>query len=167
MSLAPSALGGNGGQRAEMRRSGFRRAELWCVHGATVLVGVTGLVYGVMRYLLRPSDEFAVVNHPWQPTVQHLHVLLAPVLVFAAGLLWRAHVQPSLRHGVAARRRSGWIGLLAMAPMAASGYLLQVSVEPGWRVFWVAVHVATSLAWLTAYGLHQLGARLGDDTVSG
>jgi hypothetical protein len=31
-----------------------------------------------MRCLAEPADEWAVVNHPWQPHLQHLHVLAAP-----------------------------------------------------------------------------------------
>ena len=68
------------------------RAEWTLVHMANSLVIVTGVVYAVMRYLVTPSDEWAVVNHPWQPHVQHLHLLAAPLLVFAVGVIWRRHV---------------------------------------------------------------------------
>lgn len=146
--------------RANGRPSGFGRIEVWLVHSATVLVGSTGVAYAVMRYLLRPTDEFAVVNHPWQPAIQHLHVLFAAALVFAAGVLWRAHARPALRNRIAERSHSGWVGLLTLVPMAASGYLVQVSVAEGWRLAWTIVHVATSVLWLAAYGFHQLGAKL-------
>ncbi|HXO18770.1 MAG TPA: hypothetical protein VOA87_02470, partial [Thermoanaerobaculia bacterium] len=75
------------------------RLEAWTVHAATILVGSTGLVYAWMRYLLAPADPFAVVNHPLQPLVQHLHVLAAPLLVFAVGLIWRRHVWAGWRLG--------------------------------------------------------------------
>ena len=65
------------------------RAEAWCLWLASLLVGGTGIVYAVMRYACTPADPFAVVNHPWQPQAQHWHVLLAPTLVFALGLIWR------------------------------------------------------------------------------
>lgn len=142
------------------RPSGLTRAEAWLVQLASLAVGGTGVVYAVMRYLVSPQDPFAVVNHPWQPAVQHAHVLAAPLLVLAAGVLWRAHVRPSLRHRVAARRRSGWAALLSLAPMAATGYLLQVSVSPTWQTIWTVLHVATSLAWVAGYALHQVGPRL-------
>ena len=60
------------------------RLEAWFLHVATILVGGGGLVYAWMRYFVRPDDPFAVVNHPWQPDVQHLHVLAAPLLVSGA-----------------------------------------------------------------------------------
>jgi thiosulfate reductase cytochrome b subunit len=39
--------------------------------------------------------------------------------------------------------------------MAASGYLLQVAVDPGWRQTWTWVHVASSLLWVMAFVVHQ------------
>lgn len=136
----------------------MKRAHRLLVHTATVLVGGSGVVYAVMLYLLQPVDPWAVVNHPWQPTVQHLHVLTAPMLVFACGLIWEHHVRAYLARGEARRRGSG-VGLaLSLLPMAASGYLLQVAVSPGWRRLWVGVHVASSALWLAAYAAHWLSS---------
>lgn len=134
----------------------MRRWEAWSVHASTLLVGGTGLVYAAMRYFLSPSDPYAVVNHPLQPTFQHLHVLTAPLLVFGAGLIWREHVWKHFRNGVQGGRRSG-LGLLAtIAPMVVSGYLIQTTVTEGWRTAWIAVHLATSALWLAAYAGHAL-----------
>ena len=38
------------------------RSAAWFVHGAGVLAGVTGLVYGWMRYVAEPVDEWAIVK---------------------------------------------------------------------------------------------------------
>ena len=132
------------------------RLEAWLVHLGTLLVGGTGLVYAWMRYLARPSDPFAVVNHAWQPQVQHLHVLLAPVLVFGAGLVWRRHVWACWRLGIRERHRSGVALALTLLPMIVSGYLIQVAVEPAWRRVWIWVHLAASALWIGGYVLHQL-----------
>ncbi len=83
------------------------RGEAWLQHVANVLVGGTGLVYGWMRYFASPFDEFARVNHPWQPDLQGLHVVTAPLLVFASGLIWRDHVWKRVRSGFRPRRRLG------------------------------------------------------------
>ena len=135
------------------------RGEAWCQHLANALVGGTGLVYAWMRYLAEPADEFAVVNHPWQPDVQHLHVLTAPLLVFATGLIWADHVWKRVRSGFKPRRRLG-LGLVSLlVPMIASGYLLQVAVEEGTRAFWGWTHLVTSLGWIALYAAHQLAPR--------
>lgn len=135
------------------------RFEAWLLHLSTLLVGGTGLVYAVIRYLMEPVDPYSVVNHPWQPAVQHLHILAAPLLVFAVGLVWRRHVLMHWRSGVDQRRRSG-IGLvLTMTPMVVSGYLIQVAVEERWRAVWVVVHCAASGLWLLGYLVHLATAR--------
>ena len=135
------------------------RAEVWALHLSCVLVGGTGLVYAWMRYLVTPVDPFAVVNHPWQPTWMHLHVLAAPLLVFAVGMVWRRHVWCGWRLGIRARRRSGLGLALSLAPMIVSAGLLQVSVGEGWRRAWGWVHLATGGLWIAGYLAHQLMRR--------
>jgi hypothetical protein len=126
------------------------RAATW---SATAAVGVTGLVYGFMAYCL-PESPMDVVNHPWQPTMLHLHVLAAPMWLVVLGAVWYAHVLPKLREP--ARRRSG-LALVALAVvMAGSAYLLQTAVEPSVRSLWKVTHVATSLAWLLVLAAHVL-----------
>ena len=131
------------------------RVERLFLHVANGLVGGTGLVYATMRYLMSPVDEWSVVNHPWQPHVQHLHVLAAPLLVFAVGLIWSRHVSTKYRNG--SQGRTTGIGLVvALVPMAVSGYLIQVAVDPTWRTAWVVIHVASSLVWLVVLTAHQV-----------
>jgi hypothetical protein len=86
-------------------------------------------------------------------------VWTAPLLVFAAGLLWRRHVWAGIRLGVRERRRAG-IGLaLTLLPMVVSGYLLQTAVDPWWRRSWMVLHVAASVLWILGYLVHQISPR--------
>ncbi|MCZ7652978.1 MAG: hypothetical protein M5U13_18120 [Thermoanaerobaculia bacterium] len=130
------------------------RFEAWLLHLGSVLVGGTGLVYAWMRYLAVPADPEAVVGHPWQPAVQHLHVLTAPLLVLAVGALFHAHAWTALRLGVRDGRASGLVLLASALPMIASGYLLQTAVDPGWRRLWVAVHLVSSGLWIAGHLAH-------------
>lgn len=144
------------------------RLEAWFHHLANLLVGGSGLLYAWTLYLCEPADEFALVNHPWQPFLHHLHLWSAPLLVFGAGMLWRGHAWSRWRLGQTAGRSSG-LGLIGtLVPMAASGYFLQTAVVPGWRQAWLIVHLAASGLWLAAYLIHQLrpGAR-GDRSAAG
>lgn len=134
------------------------RTEAWLNHVANALVGGTGLVYGWARYFGEPADEFALA-HPWQPHAQHLHVLFAPLLVFAGGLIWSRHVWSRVRSGFEPRRPTGLLLAASLFPMIASGYLLQIAVEETWRTVWVWIHVAVSCVWLAGYGVHQLSSR--------
>jgi hypothetical protein len=126
-------------------------------------VAGTGAVYAWMAWLAEPVDEFAVVNHPWQPATRDLHLLAAPLLVFACGVLWRTHVWERIRSGFAERRRTGIVLALALAPMVASGYLLQVAVDPSWRAVWVWSHGITSALWVATYVAHLLTPSAGDE----
>lgn len=135
------------------------RAQARCLHAATALVGLTGLVYAYMRYLAQPEDPFALVNHPREPLLRDLHILSAPLLVFACGWVWQEHVWKRVRTGFRARRTSGLALFASAAPMILSGYFLQVSAEPAWRNLWIVVHLATSAVWLAAYLVHQLAPR--------
>ena len=135
------------------------KAEAWFSHAATILVGGTGVVYGWMRYFAEPADEFAVVNHPLEPTTLHLHILFAPLVIFACGLVWREHVWQRLVGGSPGRRKTGLLLLGVFAPMAVTGYLIQVSTSELWRDVWIYVHVATSILWIVGYGVHQLTPR--------
>jgi len=134
------------------------RFEAWTLHLANFLVGGTGLVYAWMVFLMKPADPYAVVNHPLQPAMQHLHILVAPLLVFATGLVWRRHVWSHFRAGVRQGRRSGLSLILTLVPMVISGYLIQTAVDGGWRQAWVWVHLVTSGLWLLGYLAHQIPA---------
>lgn len=134
-------------------------------HLANLLVGGTGLVYLYMAWLLPAPDEWAVVNHPWQPTVQHLHVLVAPLLVFALGVLWRAHILAGLRRAMR-RRLTGLLLLGLIVPMAGSGYALQVATDETWRAGWAWVHGGLGALWAIGYLGHVVvgpRSRKGDD----
>lgn len=133
--------------------------EARTVHLAAIAVGGSGLVYAWMQWCLQPVDEFALVNHPWQPTVQHLHVLLAPTLVFAIGLVWSGHVLQRLRDHRRNRRRTGLVLVGATLPMVLSGGLVQVCSDEGWRRIWGIAHGAASLLWVSTYIAHQVSRR--------
>ncbi len=123
---------------------------------AVVSVGGSGLVLGWMVFLLPPPDAWSVVNHPAQPTVQHLHVLAAPLLVFAVGLIWSTHVAARWSDAPPRRRATGAALAALFVLMAASAYLLQVAVDPDIRRLWSLLHTAASLGWLLCLGLHAV-----------
>jgi len=119
-----------------------------------------------MRYLVNPTDEFAVVNHPWQPTVQHLHVITAPLLVLIIGHLLYWHAWTHWKSGFREGRRTGLTLAAGALPMIFSGYLLQTAVDPLWRQIWIAIHVSTSVLWMFSCGAHVVihrRARRGRD----
>ena len=137
------------------------RLERWLVHLSTLLVGGTGLVYAVMKYGMEPADPFSVVNHPLQPYMLSLHLVSAPLLVLAVGVIWKGHIAGGWRSGSLRGRFSGAGLVLTFLPMAFSGYLLQAATSLPWRRTWLIVHLASSGIWLLMFVGHQVSFVIG------
>jgi hypothetical protein len=135
------------------------RAEAWLFHCANALVAATGSAYAWTAYLAVPDDPYAVVNHPLQPAFQHLHVLVAPLLVFLAGVVWQRHAFAKLSGGARPRRASGLSLIVSLAPMVVSGYLIQTASGAGWRAAWVAAHLVSSGLWAAGSVVHVVARR--------
>jgi hypothetical protein len=133
----------------------MNRTERRLLDLANLLVGGTGIVYAVMKYAMEATDEWAVVNHPWQPHIQHLHVLAAPLLVFAGGLFWKHHVLEKMRGNGATGRVTGLALAVQFIPLVFSGYLIQVSVSEAWRTTWIWVHLITGGLWFLLAMSHR------------
>lgn len=129
--------------------------QKWLLWGSSVATAVTGVVYAWMKYLMEPSEPWAVINHPWQPWLLKAHILVAPVLVFAFGLIAVDHVWKHYRCRVPMGRRSGIMTALFFVPMVASGYLIQAVTHAGWLKAMVVAHLVTSAVYVVGLVLHQ------------
>ena len=129
--------------------------ERFLLHASVLAAAISGVVFFWMKYLLRGSDPFSVVHHPWQPHMLAIHVLVVPLLVFALGLIAREHVVGRLLDGSPhAGRRSGiGAGLLSL-PLIASGYLMQVSTAPSLRRSLGILHMVAGAAFALVYVAH-------------
>ena len=128
--------------------------EKWLVLTSAVVATVTGVVLGWMKYLLEPTDPWAVINHPWEPWVLKAHILAVPVLVFAVGMVAIDHIWKHYRAGVRSGRRSGILTMTVFAPMAVSGYLVQSVTAPLLLTVVVSVHLATGGLFAVGLALH-------------
>ena len=136
------------------------RAQAWCVYLSALVVGGTGLVYGWMRYLLEPADELSVVNHPLEPDFQHLHILFAPFLVFACGLVWSAHVWARVQSGYPRHRRTGLALFALFFPMVFSGVWVQVAETESARDLAAWTHAVSGTLWCLVFVVHALAQAL-------
>ena len=132
----------------------MRRWERWSFNTLNAAVAVTGVAYFYMKYLLATDDPFAVVNHPWQPSMLSLHVVAAPFLILFFGIVLRSHILQKLVSSHQPDRRTGWISLVSFTAMALSGYLLQVAGNLVWLSTLVVAHVTTSVVFFVGYGSH-------------
>ena len=133
---------------------------------ASAVVTVTGLAYLYMKFFMQTDDPFAIVNHPWQPSMLAAHVIAAPLLVLMFGMLFRSHTLKKIASPVRANRRTGWTSLISFGSMALSGYLLQVVTSPAWLDALVAIHIVTSLVFAVGSVIHLvIGWRMSWATV--
>ncbi len=109
----------------------MRRWEAWWNHAALAAVSLTGLLYGIFKYWVPGPDPDSRAGHPLQPLWLKAHVLLAPLAVFGVGLLLRRHALARIKSGEKNGRSTGVAMLWLFAPLALTGYLIQVFVERG------------------------------------
>jgi len=128
--------------------------ERWNLRLASLAIIVSGFALLWMKYGLESTDPFAVINHPLQPWALKSHVLVAPALVFAIGLIARRHIWRHLVRRVEPGRGTGLATLISLVPMAASGYALQVIVSESWRTAAVVTHVASSVLFTVVVLAH-------------
>jgi hypothetical protein len=132
------------------------RNEARTQHVANLLAGGTGLAFLWLKYFARSADPYSSAGHPWESVAQSAHVLLSPLLLFSVGLIWASHVWRKISRHRNRRRRSGVMIATLFAPMAISAYLIQISVDDGWRKAWVAVHLVASTLWILGYLVHLM-----------
>jgi hypothetical protein len=131
----------------------FERASLWA---STLAVSLTGLGFTWAKYFASNDDPWAVVNHPLEPWLLKLHVISAPLFVFAVGLVTTRHIVAHLRSGTPAGRRTGLVMVGTIVPMVATGYLLQVVTLPGWLLPLAVGHIAAGILFLGGFLLHRV-----------
>src|SRR5436190_7255644 len=107
-----------------------------------LLVAASGAAYGVSRYLLPHEDLFSSAGSAWEPWALAAHVLAAPVLVFAVGLVFRRHVLRKLHEGRAEGRRTGLVVLVVGGLSGVSGYVFEVLTADGARRAFSIAHIA-------------------------
>jgi hypothetical protein len=134
------------------------RFERWTIWVSSVVTFVTGVIYLWLKYVLVSDDPFAVVNSPWQAPVLKLHIVAAPTLVFAFGLVAVRHVWRHLQRQVAAGRLSGLTSAAALLPLVATGYLIQAVTDEGWLRALAWSHIGLGLLYGVAMLLHQFAA---------
>ena len=131
---------------------------LW-LHLSVALTTMTGIVFAVMKYFMKPADEFAAFNHPMQPWMLAAHVVIAPLLLFVLGWTFSGHMLPKYRFGDGQNKRSGVGAMVLIVPMALSAYLLQVSAGEAIREAMAIAHWVSSGVFVVAYVAHLVNGK--------
>ncbi|HEY1251780.1 MAG TPA: hypothetical protein VGH97_11370 [Thermoanaerobaculia bacterium] len=132
----------------------MRRWEAWWNHAALAAISVTGLLYGIFKYWVPSPDPESRAGHPLQPLWLKSHVLIAPFAVFGVALLLRRHALARIRSGEKNGRRTGVAMLWIFAPLALTGYLIQVLVASGPTHAAGYAHAALGVLFALGYAVH-------------
>ena len=135
-----------------MKMNAFQRLLVW---SSSIVTGATGGVYWWMKNVLQPMDPWAAINHPLQPWVLKAHILVAPVMVFAVGLIAAEHIWRHWRQGVTMGRRSGLATMGCFLPMVLSGYLIQAVTDVGWLGALAWMHLGAGAVYLAGLLAHH------------
>ena len=130
------------------------RAERWFFNAMHAAITLSGLAYFYMKYLMTTDDPFALVNHPWQPAMLSIHVVVAPLAVVFFGMVFRSHTLLKIVRASRVNRRSGLLSAGSFLVMTLSGYLIQVVTHPALITAAIWTHVATGVVFALAYGIH-------------
>jgi hypothetical protein len=134
-------------------------SQKWLLWLSSTLTGVTGLVYWWMKNMMRPLDEFAVINHPLQPWMLKAHIVAAPVMVFAVGLIAAGHIWKQYKRPVSSGRISGLVSMWVLGPLIMTGYVIQVVTHVGWLEALAWAHLGTGSLYLLGLFAHHRAVR--------
>jgi len=136
--------------------STFERWNLWIT---TALVIATGVGLFGVKYLMTPSEPWAVINHPIQPWLLKAHIMVSPFMIFAVGIITTRHIWQHYRGGLAQGRHTGIITALVTVPMILTGYLIQVMTSMGWVKALAIAHIVFGTVYALGLSAHQLASR--------
>ena len=141
------------------------RFERWSVAWTSWLTFLTGVGYLWTKYFVTNDDPWSLVNHPLQPWLLKAHVLVAPLLVFAVGLIALRHVWRHLRTRTPQGWKSGVVLVGVLAPMVLTGYLIQVVTHASTLRALALAHIAAGSVYAIVLGAHQwaVGRRRASD----
>lgn len=131
------------------------RFHRWFLYLTALVAAVSGVAYFGMKRFLEPADPWAVINHPLEPLALKLHILSAPVFLFAVGLITTQHIWRSLRSSLPTGRVSGLSAALTFVPLVLSGYLIQVVTAPLALEVLAWSHLGLGLVCVWALAAHR------------
>ncbi len=130
--------------------------ERWCLWLGSAATAVTGVALLWMKYVLEPMGPWSVINHPLQPWILKLHILVAPLLVFALGVITLRHVWEHIRLRVRRGYKTGMTAGVMAISMVLTGYLVQVVTSEPWLRVVALGHIVAGLIYVVGLVAHTV-----------
>lgn len=136
--------------------SSFERWNLWIT--SILVVGTGAGLFGV-KYLMSPTQPWAVINHPIQPWLLKAHIMVSPFMILAVGMITLRHIWHHYLSDQGRGRHTGVTTALVTVPMIATGYLIQVTTSMGWVRAFAVAHIVLGTVYALGLSAHQLVIR--------
>ena len=101
----------------------------WFLYISTIVTAVSGVTYIYMKRFMTTDDPWAVINHPLEPWALKVHIIFAPAMLFAVGLIATNHIWRSLKSNLPTGRKSGVWATFTFFPLVLTGYLIQIVIN--------------------------------------
>lgn len=121
-------------------------------YGIAVLLWISGALWLVAHFFLRPVGEFGATIHPAEPWSMKVHGAAAMLILWLTGSLLQQHIKRALlaRRNLAA----GWSMIVLLGLLAFTGYGLYYIAGEESRPLWSAVHWVVGLGLPVMIALH-------------
>ena len=117
-------------------------------------MGASGVGVYLLKNYARIETTFGQRPSPYLEYVKDTHILLAPLLIFFLGYIWKDHIARHWGKMWGGKNLSGLILLASYLFSILTGFLLFVLEGEGWGVgTW---HFGSGLVLILTYGLHYL-----------
>jgi hypothetical protein len=136
----------------------MRKIDRVLIGISSSMLFVTGLILFGMIYIFQTFDEFGVVVNPAQPAMQVIHLVFAPLFVFAVGAIFHTHILSGLRKN-GTGMRSGLVMSVLLFVMILSGYAVQLVSSSQLRTALSLMHTVSGVLWAGFLVAHVLGER--------
>ena len=137
--------------RQSTPRPAHLKLERWqrrALYGAFALLTLSGLLWLLAHYWLRPVGDYGETISPLEPWAMKMHGAAAMLILFLVGAILNNHLRRALKSQ--RNRSSGWAMVAVLALLTLSGYALYyIAVEQS-RPLWSMLH------WIIGLGLPLL-----------
>jgi hypothetical protein len=131
------------------------RLERWhrrSIYACFAALTISGALWLVARYFMRPINQFGESIHPLEPLAMKFHGGAAMVMLFFLGSLMNAHIRRAIkaRHNLG----TGWSMIVTMLVLIASGFGLYYIAGEGDRSIWSLLHWLIGLGSTALFVVH-------------
>jgi hypothetical protein len=134
----------------------MNRFEKWTLWTSLALTAITGVGLLWTKYFMHTDDPWAVINHPLQPWLLKAHIVAAPALIFALGLISSKHIWQHFKAPIPVGRKTGIVTVLMAGMMILTGYLVQIVTQVVSLKVLAISHIALGLVFLAGFVAHQM-----------